>query len=128
MPHCIVEISKDLYQQTEVSKTLHKLNMKLLETNLFDPGSIKLRAVCISEYLNGGELLSFIHATLKILKGRTDEAKKSLSTNLLETLSHLYPALNYITVEIIELEPNSYSIQSCQSSTNINIYSQQKAL
>lgn len=75
MPHCIVEFSSNIYCPVLAKNTLHFLNSKMIESNLFDRESIKLRAVPVAVYLNGGEYLPFLHVTVKLLEGRTAVVK-----------------------------------------------------
>ncbi|MCG1034786.1 5-carboxymethyl-2-hydroxymuconate Delta-isomerase [Polaribacter sargassicola] len=109
MPHCIIEYSNDLETRNKISKTVKVVNQELINSELFDNTTIKTRALPIKEYLVGGKKTSFIHTTIKSLQGRTDSQKKILSNKILNVLSVEYTFVKNISVEIIDINPNTYS-------------------
>lgn len=109
MPHCVIEYSNDLDKKKEIIQTVEMINQNLVDSKLFDKKTIKIRAIPISTYLIGGEKISFIHTTIRLLKGRTDKQKEVLSKKILNTLSNKYHLVENISVEIIDINPNCYA-------------------
>lgn len=88
MPHLIIEHSENIKKssiktlQTEIQKI-----MGLVTEGNFDPDQCKCRSFSFDEYLVGKPdqtTSSFIHITIKILSGRTLEARKKLAVKTIE--------------------------------------------
>ncbi len=108
MPHCVVEYSSDLEQANNITVLMQMIQDVMANSELFDIKTIKIRAIPISTYLIGGKVIPFIHSTVRILTGRTDQQKQLLSQKILETISNEFIAIDNITVDIIEINPNTY--------------------
>ena len=90
-------------------ETIQLINQKLINSELFDHKTIKTRTTPVSTYSVDGEKVPFIHATIRLLGGRTDKAKKQLSKSVLNLLSQKYKLVKNISVEVIDINPNFYS-------------------
>ena len=106
MPHCLVEHSNNLDSDLLVQNVFSAV----LGSGLFesDGSDIKVRGMIYGNYLTGPNRSSFIHVVLKILSGRTPEQKSYLSNVVIDNLV----TLNYneisITVEVVEIDRDSY--------------------
>ncbi len=109
MPHCIIEYSNDLEQTDKILLVLEMVNESMVSSGLFNVDSIKVRAIPVSKYLIGGKTVPFIHATVRLLAGRTDEQKHILSQAILDTISKQFHSIDNITVDVIDINPNCYS-------------------
>lgn len=94
MPHLIIEHSSDIKssQIINLQKQIQDVMASVVEGN-FDPDQCKCRAYSFDEYLVGKpneETSSFIHVTIKILSGRTIEAKKKLAEKSIAVLKEFY--------------------------------------
>ena len=77
MPHCIIEHSSFI-EPVELNQ---KVFQGVLETNLFEPegSDIKVRSIAYANYQTGSAREDFIHVTLRILSGRSEQDKLLLS-------------------------------------------------
>lgn len=121
MPHCVIEFSDNLLSPNPntvpdtnhgtsvvtpdaMMKTVHQA---ALDSNLFDPSTIKTRAASYQHMLGSAE--RFVHVTVKILSGRTTEQKAALSNLVLERLQALpFPAVE-LSVDVVDMQQATYS-------------------
>jgi len=110
MPHCIIEYSESLSESVKIESLINTVFDAALSSELFQKPAIKVRAIPYSFYLNGASQFDhFLHVNVKILSGRTAEQKLSLSTMVFNALEALNIGNTSITVEISELDKDSYS-------------------
>lgn len=88
---------------------LDALHQTLVASGLFEAGHIKLRAMPLTHYRLGGARQHFLHAQLRIHRGRSEEQKQKLSRRVLETLRGQQWPLQVITVEVVEMDRASYA-------------------
>lgn len=94
MPHLIVEHSSDirLQQIKNLQVKIQDIMASVTEGN-FDPDQCKARSFSSDEYLVGRpdqSTSSFLHITIKILSGRTLEAKKKLAEKSLQVAKEFF--------------------------------------
>ncbi|TMP37719.1 5-carboxymethyl-2-hydroxymuconate Delta-isomerase [Pseudoalteromonas rubra] len=107
MPHLIIEHSENL--DIPVSQLVKAVHQSAEATQLFDPASIKTRAIGYSEYQLGGERKGFIHVQAHIISGRTLAQKQLLSDALLSALRLLIPDQQInLSVHPYDLDPEIY--------------------
>lgn len=111
MPHCIIEYSKDLEKEISAQNMIEKTYQGALNTNLFISSDIKTRAISFDHYQTGNIKENFIYINIKILSGRTVEQRKMLSDTVLNEFKDINIQPLSISVEISELEKESYSKQ-----------------
>lgn len=80
-----------------------------LASDLFEPQDIKTRTQSFSEYQAGEVKESFVHITAKILSGRNLEQRRALSQSILSQLESLNLCRISLTVEVVEIEKESYA-------------------
>lgn len=106
MPHCIVEHANTIDGERLVAPVfVGALNSGLFEA---DGSDIKIRTLAYSNYQVGGQKSAFIHVSLKLLKGRTEQQKITLSKCVLAQLETLALGRCSITIEVIDIESKSY--------------------
>ncbi len=107
MPHCVIEHSADI----DGLVLLKPVYDGTLASGLFDASGkdIKVRAIAYDNYKVGEMLASFIHVSLKILSGRSDEQKSMLSEAVLSELQQLAISDSSMTVEVLDIDRASYS-------------------
>jgi len=103
MPHLIIEHSSDIKKSAikTLGSEVQSIMASITEGN-FDPDQCKVRDYSFDEYLVGKidqSKSSFIHITIKILSGRTVEARKKLSEKTMLAAKKLYSELS--------VEPNA---------------------
>lgn len=114
MPHLIVEYSQNLATFPE-AQALIELNEALTASpEVPDETDLKSRFVLVDSFAIGTlpTQRAFIHAQLRLLSGRTPEAKKDLSARIADVLRRLSPrpegVLVQLSVEIVDMDRPSY--------------------
>jgi 5-carboxymethyl-2-hydroxymuconate isomerase len=117
MPHCIIEYSQELIQDVDMITVMKAVFEGSVLSTLFSPADIKVRAMPYHDFYteNTGETNKnqqrFIHVCCKILSGRNVEQRQNLSENILNQLTLLELKWISISVEIVEMELESYNKQ-----------------
>lgn len=109
MPHCIVEYSKELESVVDPATLLQSVYAGALESELFTPVDIKVRAIAFDHFTSGSAEQGFVHVTTKLLSGRSLELRTKLSNLILARLNVLFECPISLTVEIMEIEKESYA-------------------
>ena len=94
MPHLIFEHSSDIKNSAikNLQVEIQNIMASIVEGN-FDPDQCKCRIIPFDEYLVGRpdqSKSSFIHITIKILSGRTLEAKQKLAQKTLDAATNTF--------------------------------------
>ncbi|WP_295007533.1 5-carboxymethyl-2-hydroxymuconate Delta-isomerase [uncultured Dechloromonas sp.] len=97
MPHLIYEITDNLdTAEADIKGLLQKSNQVLIEQGgVYPTGGIRSRVIWLKDYCVADGAQSsdaFVHATLKIGAGRSDEAKKKTGDELFAMLSDHFAA------------------------------------
>jgi len=97
MPHLIYEITDNLdTAEADIQGLLQKSNQVLIDQGgVFPTGGIRSRVIWLKDYCvaDGAQPSdAFVHATLKIGAGRSDEAKKKTGDELFAMLSEHFAA------------------------------------
>jgi 5-carboxymethyl-2-hydroxymuconate isomerase len=108
VPHIIVEYSKQPVSDTQVIAILDTIHHSIAESGLFKADQIKSRAYAFDKFTNAGGSEPYIHIQARIKAGRDVDNKKQLSDTILKGLSTLNIPVSVITVEIIDMERESY--------------------
>lgn len=107
MPHCIIEYSKEI--EIAPSKLINAVYQGASLSQLFEENHIKTRTTVYEHYQVGANIEAFIHVTARILSGRTLENRTMLSQTVLSELKKLGLSKVTMTVEVIEMERESYA-------------------
>jgi 5-carboxymethyl-2-hydroxymuconate isomerase len=114
MPHLIVEYSQNLAGFPE-AQALTDLNQAITSSpEVLDEADLKSRFVLVDSFEIGTAPANraFVHAQLRLLSGRTPEAKKDLSGRVAEVLRRLSPrpagVMVQLSVEIVDMDRGSY--------------------
>jgi 5-carboxymethyl-2-hydroxymuconate isomerase len=109
MPHILIEFTEALASDEQVESLLDAIHTTVAATELFDEEHIRVRAYSLHHYRCGSRKRHFIHAQLRIHAGRSNEQKHRLSNAVLSALhAQQWPA-EVITVEVVEMERESYA-------------------
>lgn len=108
MPHCIIEHSKVLAKHIDFDELVAKVHDDLKQCGLFHEKDIKTRALGYKHCIAGDGTSDFIHVNIKTLPGRPLEIKKQLTKKIHQTLSDIFITGVIITVEITEIEKETY--------------------
>lgn len=107
MPHCIIEHSSDIQGQALIASVFEGA----LQSDLFDGSGkdIKVRTQSFENFKTGNQQRAFVHVTLRILSGRNDHQKHTLSHSVLNQLTPLLPTPCSLTVEVVDIDRKSYA-------------------
>jgi len=108
VPHIIVEYPEQLVNDTQVGALLETIHHAIAESGLFKADQIRTRAYAFRKYTNAGGSDPYIHIQARIKAGRDVDNKKQLGDVILKGLSSLNIPASVITVEIIDMERESY--------------------
>lgn len=114
MPHLIVEYSGNLtgFPKAEVLQALNQAVAGSPEIQ--DESDLKTRLVALDDFEIGTVPASraFVHAQLRLLSGRTPEAKKDLGARIADVLRRLTPrpagVMVQLSVEMVDMDRASY--------------------
>lgn len=114
MPHLIVEYSSNLTGFPQ-AQALKELNQTLTSSpEIRDEADLKTRLLAVESFAIGTTpaARAFVHAELRLLSGRTPEAKKDLSARVAAVLSRLTPrpegVMVQLSVEVVDMDRNAY--------------------
>ena len=109
MPHIIVEYAEQLANDEQIDVILKTVHKAIADSGLFKANQIKTRAYPFRSFTNAGGSDSYIHIQARIKSGRDTDNKKQLGEVILAGLSTLDIPASVITVEIIDMERDSYA-------------------
>ena len=114
MPHLIVEYSGNLAGFPE-AQALTELNLAVTGSpEVADESDLKTRFVLADSFEIGTAPAqrAFVHAQLRLLAGRTTEAKKDLSERIAAVLRERTPrpqgVMVQLSVEVVDMDRGSY--------------------
>ncbi|MCP3026524.1 5-carboxymethyl-2-hydroxymuconate Delta-isomerase [Halobacillus sp. A5] len=116
MPHIIVEYTDNLSEYTDVQELLKKINEAVIaQKDVFPIGGIRTRAFEVINYCvaDGKENDAFVHAVIKIGKGRSEEEKSSVCEAIFQVMKKFfddYKKNHYLalSLELIEFQNSTY--------------------
>ena len=112
MPHLIYEITDNLETaEADIQGLLKQSNQVLIDQGgVFPTGGIRSRVIWLKDYCvaDGTHDDAFVHATLKIGAGRSEEAKKKTGDALFAMICQHFAAIYQqrtlaLSLEIVEL-------------------------
>ena len=109
MPHLIIEYPAALITDAQLDKMIDAVHSAAVRTALFVPSHIRVRTIPLQHYRIGGEKKAFIHAQCRIHPGRSAVQKKALSEAVLAALRSHDQTRAVITVEVVEMDRDSYA-------------------
>lgn len=113
MPHFILEYTDNIKEEAEIPLLLKKVNRALLTYgDIIPAGGLRSRAIEWKEYLvgDGTEDDAFVHATLKIGKGRSEEQLKQVGDTVFNVLKEHFNDLYNKRYLAVSLEIYEFSI------------------
>jgi 5-carboxymethyl-2-hydroxymuconate isomerase len=108
MPHFVIEYAREIEQLIDLSKLLKITYQIGASSGLMMPEDIKVRAHPYDNYRMEGTKDTFVHTTIFLLEGRTDEQKEKLSTSLRSEQANLMPSVTAISIDIRDMNGIAY--------------------
>lgn len=117
MPHLVLEYSDNVIEKNNFSQLFQQCHQILADMLPTDLMNCKSRAIeCPVYYVADGKPdNAFVHLSLKIMAGRTDETLRKLGDQLMETvMEHFAESLKkkrlQISLEISSLDKNYFKM------------------
>lgn len=107
MPHVVIEYSQNV--DTLSSKILQAAYNSVKDSGLFDIQAIKGRSICYTHYMLPDGARNFIHITVSILEGRSEEECAALSKQIFNAVKHLSTDIDRLSVDINEMTKATYT-------------------
>lgn len=108
MPHLIIEYSNGLDKREDMTKLMQTVYDAAVASEVMNPADIKIRAIPYFNYRLHDSQDTFVHTTCRLLAGRTPEQKIELAELLRKNIADLMPHVYSISVEIVDMDPDSY--------------------
>jgi len=116
LPHFILEYTDNLKKDIDIKQLLKTIHSAILEfPNLLPISGLRSRAIEVNNYMiaDGTEDDAFIHATLKLGKGRTEDQKKAIGNKIFQVMKeYLTPIYEKrylaVSLEIYEFQQETY--------------------
>jgi len=109
MPHCVIEYSKSLEAKLTPQALVAAVHLGAQNSELFESNAIKSRALAYEHFRTGDQPVDFVHATVKILSGRSQSQRKALADAVMLELKKLGQSAISLTVEVRDMERESYA-------------------
>lgn len=108
MPHCVIEHFPDLSTVKDRAETMQLALSVCAASNVMAAADVKVRCIASDAIHFGDGRASFIHITLSMLAGRTDEQKIHVAERLREAFRERHPDIESISVDIRDMNPSCY--------------------
>ena len=110
MPHIVVEYSAPLADQYDLDALCKELCDAAISTGVFPkPDDIKVRAMPASHWHRPAEDQSFAHVMVRLLSGRTEEQKKSVTAAILQAMENRLSDVAALTVDTNDINRETYA-------------------
>jgi 5-carboxymethyl-2-hydroxymuconate isomerase len=96
MPHLVFECTDNIYDEAAIPELLKKANGVLIgQGGVYPTGGIRARAIRLQDYCvaDGTRDDAFVHATLKIGGGRSQEAQQKTGDDLFRMMTEHFAQL-----------------------------------
>ena len=108
MPHFVIEYAEEVERQIDLTELLRITYQVGASSGLMEPADIKVRARAYKYYKMTGIKDTFVHTTIFLLAGRTDEQKEKLSIALRSEQANLMPGVTAISIDIRDMNNIAY--------------------
>lgn len=108
MPHVIIDYSAPLEDQVSRQTLLDTAHQATESSGLFNAVDIRSRSQSFDNFHLGAEQNNFLHVTVKLLSGRSDEQKTALTKSIITALQQLSLNDVLMSCECVEIHNESY--------------------
>jgi len=108
MPHLILEYSEGLEDTVPIGKLIDTVIQASIESGAVQEKDLKARALPYRHFRLADGGATFIHATVRLLAGRGPDIKLRMTSLIREQLAAIAPSVHSISVEICDMDANSY--------------------
>lgn len=108
MPHFVIDYSRDVEVRFDINKVMQIAHDSGVASGVMQADDIKVRARPYDFYRLMNEGDSFLHVTVFLLDGRTNEQKEHVALILRENLQSLLIDVTSISVDIRDMNRLAY--------------------
>jgi len=108
MPHFVIEYSRTIERSVDIEAVMAAAYEAGAQSGVMGPSDIKIRALPYDHFRFAGNIQSFIHVTVSLLEGRTDQQKEHLALLLREFLAKPCAGVDSISVDIRDMNATAY--------------------
>lgn len=108
MPHFVIDYSRDIETDYDISTILQIAFDSGLESGVMQAADLKVRARAFDHHLMEIKGASFLHVTVFLLEGRSDAQKRDVARNLRKNLGDFLTSVTSVSVDIRDMNPNAY--------------------
>ena len=108
MPHFVFEYAREIEQRGDITQIMDALYDAGCESGLMQPEDIKVRGLPVDFFRLRKSGESFIHVTISLLEGRSDQQKEALAVLAREKLSDLLPWVSSISLDVRDMNATAY--------------------
>ncbi len=108
MPHVIIEYADILEAQVTRKDLINAIHQSVESSGLFNSDDIRSRTQSFDKFRLGTAQHSFLHITIKLLAGRTDEQKLKLTQSVLQAVQSLSLSDVLVSCECVDIHKESY--------------------
>ena len=110
MPHVLIEYTQAIENEVDISRLVNVVHQGAFDSGLFpDAYDIKTRAIAYQYACMGGTQDAFIHVTVRLLSGRSDEQKSILTHGIVRHIRSLNLHVNSVTAEAVDMNRAVYA-------------------
>ena len=109
MPHCIIEYAKSLETRVKPSTIIDAVLQGSMQSELFQPNDIKVRAMAFEHHRSPATVQNFIHVTVKLLSGRDQQQRAMLAEKVLSQLDRIALSSVSISVDVVSMDKETYA-------------------
>ncbi len=110
MPHAVIEYSANIHDTIEAAQLSELVHRAMVESGLFNAPNIKTRSYKTDDFHVGlaGRSGSFVHITVSILRGRTQEQREILASTLMQAIRLPLQTVDEVTIDVHEMAKETY--------------------
>ncbi len=108
MPHFVIEYSREIETDFDINKVMQITYDSGVASGVMQASDIKVRARPYDYYRLFNEDDSFLHVTVFLLDGRTNEQKEQVAEILRENLQSYLADVTSISVDIRDMNRQAY--------------------
>ncbi|WP_169569315.1 5-carboxymethyl-2-hydroxymuconate Delta-isomerase [Sneathiella limimaris] len=108
MPHFVIEYSREVENQADMVDIMDVTFQAGLDSGIMNAKDIKVRARPYDFFKLVEDGQTFLHVTVFLLDGRTDEVKENLALLLRERLAEKLPSVSSVSIDICDMNRTAY--------------------
>lgn len=108
MPHFVIEYSRRIEDTVDMNEIMEAVFSAACQSGLMQPDDIKIRAIPFDHFKLSKKGETFMHLTVSLLEGRSDENKEALAILVREKLSNELKDVNSISIDVRDMNAVAY--------------------